>query len=255
MNQSTNLKLDRHQNFAEFLKVTVETTRKTLKCDRVIIYDASELPVAEVIVESVDSVSDSILGKTITDPFLAGDYLEMYCYGQAVAIDNLDTANIDQNQLAELKKLKIKSLAIAPIFADNELLAFLVAHQCSRLQPWHSEAVNLLTEKANITGFALANIVKAGKSKDVNLTKQAIETQKQGNSQIMDGAKSENGNGNGNGNGKIKPTENTSIQENISSNSFADVIEKIDNYFDSYKSYYSNGNIKSEALSSWLGFA
>lgn len=34
-----------------------------------------------------------------------------------------------------------------------------------------------------------------------------------------------------------------------------DVIEKIDTYFDSYKSYYNNGNIKSEALSSWLGFA
>jgi hypothetical protein len=34
-----------------------------------------------------------------------------------------------------------------------------------------------------------------------------------------------------------------------------DVIEKIDNYFDSYKSYYSNGKIKSESVSSWLGFA
>jgi hypothetical protein len=33
-----------------------------------------------------------------------------------------------------------------------------------------------------------------------------------------------------------------------------DVIEKIDNNFDSYKSYYSNGNIKSEVVSSWLGF-
>jgi methyl-accepting chemotaxis protein PixJ len=226
MNQSTNLNPNSYQNFVEFLNITVETTRKTLKCDRVMIYDASELPVTKVIVESVDSASKSILGQKITDPFLTGDYLELYSYGQAVAIDNLDGANIDQNQLTELKKLQVKSLAIAPIFANNELLAFLVAHQCSRLQPWHCEVVNLLTEKASMAGFALANIVKAGKSKDVNLTKQATETQKQGNSQIMDGAKSVNGNGNGSGNGKIQPIPNTRNQENIS-DLFTDVLEKI----------------------------
>ncbi|MBW4533526.1 MAG: GAF domain-containing protein [Pleurocapsa minor HA4230-MV1] len=221
MIQSPNIEQNNHQNLEELFKVTVETTRKNLKCDRVIIYDASELPRSEVIAESVDSVYAGILGQTIIDPFLGGDYLETYCYGQAVAIDNIDNANIAQNQLEDLKKLKIKSLAIAPISVDNKLLAFLVAHQCSRLQPWHSQAVALLTEKANITGYALASILKAEKSK-VNFTKQAIETQQEGNSQTMDRAK----NVNENGNGKIKPIQSTGIQENIN-NSLADVNDKI----------------------------
>ena len=226
MIQSPNVEQNNYQNLEELFKVTVETTRKNLKCDRVMIYDASELPQAEVIAESVDSIYASLLGQIIIDPFLTGDYLETYCYGQAVAIDNIDNANVAQNQLEDLKKLKIKSLAIAPISVDNKLLAFLVAHQCSRLQPWHSQAVALLTEQANITGYALASMLKAEKLKNVNFTKQVTETQQEGDSQIMDRAK--NGNGNGNGNEKIKPIQSTGIQENIS-NSFADVHDKIAN--------------------------
>ena len=228
MIQSPNVEQNNYQNLEELFKVTVETTRKNLKCDRVMIYDASELPQAEVIAESVDSIYASLLGQIIIDPFLTGDYLETYCYGQAVAIDNIDNANVAQNQLEDLKKLKIKSLAIAPISVDNKLLAFLVAHQCSRLQPWHSQAVALLTEQANITGYALASMLKAEKLKNVNFTKQVTETQQEGDSQIMDRAKNGNGNGNGNGNEKIKPIQSTGIQENIS-NSFADVHDKIAN--------------------------
>ncbi len=229
MTQSTDLKLNSYQNLEELFQITVETTRKTLKCDRVIIYDASELPKAEVIAESVDSVYASILGRTIIDPFLEADYLEMYCYGQAVAVDDIYTVDVGQNQLEDLKELKIKSLAIAPISVGNKLLAFLVAHQCSKLQPWHPEAVSFLTEKANITGFALSNIVKTQKSK-VNSTNQVTESQQKGNSPTMDRMK--NGNENGNENGIIKPTDpieqKTKVQENIN-NSFAEVNEKIAN--------------------------
>jgi methyl-accepting chemotaxis protein PixJ len=226
MIQSPNLEQNNYQNLEELFQVTVKTTRKNLQCDRVMIYDASELPQAEVIAESVDSIYASILGQTIIDPFLAGDYLETYCYGQTVAINNIDKVNVAQNQLENLKKLEIKSLAIAPISVDNKLLAFLVAHQCSKLQSWSSQAVALLKERANIAGYALASILKSEKLKDVNFTKQAIEIQQVGNSQIMDRAK--NGNGNGNGNGKMKPIANTGIQENIG-NPLADVHDKIAN--------------------------
>ncbi|HEY9771146.1 MAG TPA: GAF domain-containing protein [Coleofasciculaceae cyanobacterium] len=261
MTQSSDLKLNSYQNLEELFHITVETTRKTLKCDRVIIYDASELPKAEVIAESVDSVHASILGRTIIDPFLEDDYLEMYCYGQAVAVDDIYTVDVGQNQLEDLKELKIKGLAIAPISVGNKLLAFLVAHQCSKLQPWHPKAVSFLTEKANITGFALSNIVKTQKSK-LNSTNQVTEShrllrrpkgrreasalayrsaykttetartvgQQKGNSLTMDRMK--NGNENGNEIGIIKPIDpieqKTKVQENINS-SFAEVNEKIAN--------------------------
>ena len=228
MTQSIDSKLNNFHNLEELLKITVETTRKALKCDRVIIYDASELPTAEVIAESKDSVYASLLGQTLVDPFLEDDYLEMYCYGQPVAVNDIYTANIGQNRLKELEKFKIKSLAIAPIFVDNKLLAFLVAHQCSKPQSWHPNAVNLLSEKANMTGFALSNIAKAKELKDFKFTKQKTNShssQQKGNSQTMNRAN----NGNGNGKENIKPTEqNTKIQKNINS-LFAAVSEKIAN--------------------------
>ena len=73
MIQSPNVEQNNYQNLEELFKVTVETTRKNLKCDRVMIYDASELPQAEVIAESVDSIYASLLGQIIIDPFLTGD--------------------------------------------------------------------------------------------------------------------------------------------------------------------------------------
>ena len=163
MNQSPNLKADNYQHLEEIFQLAVETTKKTLKCDRVIVYDASELPKSEVIAESVDSEYASIQGTIITDPFLAEEYLEMYCYGQAVAINDVSQASISKSKLKDLEKLEIKSLLIAPISVDNKLLAFLVVHQCSKFRAWNTEAINFLTGRANAAAFALSNIIKAQK--------------------------------------------------------------------------------------------
>ena len=157
---SLDLKPDTQQNIQEILEITVQTTRKTLKCDRVIIYDASQLPLAEVIAESVAPESASLLGKVINDPFLAEEYVELYCYGKAVTLDRIGSA-VDSRRTESLKQLEITGLAIAPIVVNNELSALLVAHQCSG-RPWHSQTSDLLTEKANTTSYALANIIQAG---------------------------------------------------------------------------------------------
>ena len=177
MIQALNLELSKDPNLKEFFKVTVETTRKTLKCDRVIVYSASNLPQGLVIAESVDAQKyDSIVGTTIKDPFLTGEHLEMYCYGLPVAIDDIYKADIVNSDLEDLEKLGIKSLAIAPILVKNNLLAFLVAHQYSKLQPWHSQAVDFLTERANTVSLALSNLAKAENLESFNLIEQTTES-------------------------------------------------------------------------------
>ena len=119
MNKSLELKSSNYQDIKEILEITVTTTRKLLKCDRVVIYDASEVPHAEVIAESVDAKYPASLGTILFDPFLTGDYLELYCYGQAIVVKDLDATGIKSSQLEDLKRLKIKGLAIAPIAFDN----------------------------------------------------------------------------------------------------------------------------------------
>ncbi len=238
MTQSPNLKTNNYQHLEKIVQLTVETTRKTLKCDRVIIYDANELLKSKIIAESVDSQYASILGKTIIDPFLAGDYLELYCYGQAVAIDNIYATDISKSKLEDLEKFKIKSLLIAPISVNQELLAFLAAHQCSEFRAWNSETRKFLTEKANMTGFALSNIVKARKSESsenesislspssnnevLEAAQQTVKSQKSDNPPLtMDREK------NGNSNANTQHSEQqTKIQEN-KTKLFSDVNDRI----------------------------
>ena len=90
MTQALDLKLSNDRNLEEFFKVTVETRRKTQNCDRVIVYNASELPRALVLAESVDAQYSSILGTRIKDPFLEGKHLEMYNHGLPAVINDIN---------------------------------------------------------------------------------------------------------------------------------------------------------------------
>ena len=55
MSQAFELKQIKYQNLQKILQTSVASTRKILNCDRVIIYDASNLPQARVLAESLDS--------------------------------------------------------------------------------------------------------------------------------------------------------------------------------------------------------
>ena len=178
MTQYSDLRTENYRHLEAIFQFTVEKTRKILKGDRVIIYDASELPKSTIIAESVAPKYTSIKGITITNPFLATEeYLEMYCYGQAVAINDISATNISKSRLEDLERLKIKSLSIAPIFINKKLLAFLDVHQCSKLRIWNSEAIKFLSERANAASFALSNMAKDRQSKltdDADLSEQKI---------------------------------------------------------------------------------
>ena len=162
MTQALDVKLSDDSNLEKLLKVTVETTRKIINCDRVFVYSASDLANAVVLAESVDVQYVSILGTTVKDPFLQGEYLEMFCYGLPVVINDLETANIARSELEDLERLGVKGLAIAPISVGEKLLALLVAHQYAESHSWDIEAVDFLIEKAQIASLTLSNLAKAG---------------------------------------------------------------------------------------------
>ena len=175
MSQAFELKQIKYQNLQKILQTSVASTRKILNCDRVIIYDASNLPQARVLAESLDSQHTTLLGQTIHDPFLEGDYLEMYCYGMSLTIDDICTSDISFNDIEYLEKLGIKSVAVAPICVEEQLLAFLVAHQCTQTQPWELQTVDFLAEQANKVGIAISSIAHTDTSKKFNFPQQLVE--------------------------------------------------------------------------------
>ncbi len=222
MIESLDLKISHNPNVKELLKFIVETTKKTLECDRVIVYSASEFPKPLVLAESVDAKYPSILGKTINDPFLEGEYLEMYHYGLPVVINDIEATDISQSHLENLKKLEIKGLAIAPISVENKLLALLVAHQCSTIKPWYSDKVHVLTEKANATGLALSNIVNADKSQQLKIVpEQKPDSPEKGDSLIIEPKE--------NGNSYLQQRKHNIVIQEDRSGLFSEVKDKIAN--------------------------
>lgn len=175
MSQAFELKQIKSQNLPQILQTSVESARKILDCDRVLIYDASNLPHVRVLAEAVEGTDATLLGQTIRDPFLEGDYLEMYCYGMSLTIDDIYTSDVNQSDLEDLEKLRIKSVAVAPIYVEEQLSAFLIAHQCSQSQPWNLRAVNHLAEQASSLGTALSAIAQAPESSDFNFPQQLAE--------------------------------------------------------------------------------
>ena len=215
MTQALDVTLSDDSNLEKLLKVTVETTRKIVNCDRIIVYSASDMPNAVILAESVAPQYVSILGTTIKDPFLQGEYLEMFCYGLPVVINDIEAANIDKSELEDLAKLGVRSLAIAPITVGDKLLALLVAHQYSEPYSWDIEAVDFLTEKAQIASLTLSNLAKAGTNS--HLTPQTDD--KPG---ALTMAQTQNGNGHSN-----MQLETAPIIEEDRSSLFSAVIDKI----------------------------
>ncbi len=175
MSQAFELKQIKHHNLQQILQTSVESAREILHCDRVIIYDASNLPQARVLAESVAVKNTALLGKTLQDPFLEGDYLEMYCYGMSLTIDDIYTSDISQNDLKDLEQLGIKSVAVAPIYVEEKLLAFLVAHQCGQTNAWDFKTVDFLAEQARVAGIALSAIAQADETEEFKFPQQ-VET-------------------------------------------------------------------------------
>ena len=192
MTQSFDLELSKEQNLREILKVkeiltvTVETTRKIIKCDRVIIYTVSQLSQCLVLADSFDTQYSSIVGKTIKDPFLGREHLNLYSHDLLVTIDDIYQANKSKSDLEDLEKLGVKSLAIAPIAINNKLSCLLAAYQCSRLQPWHPETVNFLRIGAKTAGKIISNIFQSKKTPYLNLKLQIAESQKEANSSTIE---------------------------------------------------------------------
>ena len=160
MNQNIESKQSKHQNLKRVLKVTVDTVRTFLQCDRVVIYNVKNFSTAAIIAESKGDLCSSLAGKIIKDPFLEEAFGELYDRDLAIIIDDVYTSDVSNDGLRDLEKLEIKSVAIAPIYVDNKLLAFLAAHQCVESKPWNSEAASFLAEQAREIGLNIAKIIK-----------------------------------------------------------------------------------------------
>ena len=140
-------------DISEILQITVENARKILLCDRVIYQDFEDD--GDRVAESVDERFVSALDLKNND-FLGA--AEIYRDGETIAIANIDRSQLPEDCLEVLKSLAVVAVLVIPVIIEDNLVGWLIAHQCSEERTWQDEEINLLSQMAFGLGRAIEKI-------------------------------------------------------------------------------------------------
>jgi methyl-accepting chemotaxis protein PixJ len=142
---------------AEVLQIAVDRSRKSLGCDRVIIYGLQNNNLGKIIAESTNPALNSILGNVIKDPCFEYRFIEKYQQGRIRAIDNIYEAGMTSCYIENLAKIAVKSNLVVPILGRNsQLYGLLVAHQCFNFRQWQPWEIDWLAQIGSQTGLSLS---------------------------------------------------------------------------------------------------
>jgi diguanylate cyclase (GGDEF)-like protein/PAS domain S-box-containing protein len=143
-------------NLDEILNTTVAEVRQFLQTDRVIIYRFEPDGSGTVIVESVDPVWVSILGRKIEDNCLsAAQCLQSYTKGRIHGITDIYSAEIDGCYVNLLASFQVKANLVVPILQGENLWGLLVAQHCANPRQWQVLEIDLLQQLATSVGIAI----------------------------------------------------------------------------------------------------
>jgi methyl-accepting chemotaxis protein PixJ len=148
-------------NLGNVLRTTVLETRQSLRADRVMILRFKEDFVSGTVTqESVAPGLPQALNREIEDPCFREWYLKHYKEGNVTTIDDIYKAKFANCYIKALERLGVRANMVAPIVRDEplqgpQLYGLLIAHQCSAPREWQQSEVNLFTQVAIQTGFAL----------------------------------------------------------------------------------------------------
>jgi hypothetical protein len=150
------LKIRQSLQLEEILQTTVTEVRKSLACDRVVIYRLGADKTGTVVTENVVSGSPSLLEQTFSAEVFPEAYHQGYCHGQIGIVADVENAEISPCHREFLQQLAVKAKLVIPILQKNELWGLLIAHQCTSPRQWFSFEIELLRQLADQVGIALA---------------------------------------------------------------------------------------------------
>ncbi|HEY9694616.1 MAG TPA: GAF domain-containing protein [Oculatellaceae cyanobacterium] len=143
------LKLDK------ILLTIVEEVRKLLSTDRVVIYQFTRVWQGEVVVESINSKTTSILGLTNEDNCFPLEHALLYQGGRIRVVNNVSESNLQQCHKDFLANIQVQANLVVPIRRSDHLWGLLVAHECHQPREWRQEEVELLQGLADQAAIAI----------------------------------------------------------------------------------------------------
>ena len=159
-------------NLTQTLNTAVQEVRQLLATDRTVIYRFDSDKQGMVVVESVGSDWQPLLGRKLEETSFGESYVSLYRAGKIQAIADIYTASLSDIHRDFLVSLQVRANLVVPIFigdesqeltaeyspetteiaepiasldkCQNRLWGLLVAHQCSGPRDWTDSEVDLL---------------------------------------------------------------------------------------------------------------
>ena len=134
---------------------TVTEVREFLNTDRVLIYRFEPDFSGVIVVESANSIVQSVFGHQIDEPCFAERHLERYKQGKIHVMENIATAKLASCYSDVLKKFEVQANLVVPIVASQELWGLLISHHCQSPRYWQQCEIELLKQLAIQVGIAV----------------------------------------------------------------------------------------------------
>lgn len=149
------LKIRQSLDLSTILQQTVDEVRSFLATDRVLIYGFDDRFQRSILVESIASPWNSILGRDVRDPCFTSELIHLYYHGKIQIINDLATAELSSCYRELLDSCQVKANSVVPIVTEKKLWGLLIAQHCSAPRQWQQANIELLKQVATMVGIAV----------------------------------------------------------------------------------------------------
>lgn len=158
----------------DIFNAAVQEVQNALKGDRVTICRLNEDGENQVVAEAVGRQFPSVMAMKLPSPWLDVSHHESYLRGQIHAVADVYDANLEEDDVDQLKARGIRASLVAPVIAKQELIGFLVVHQCSMARQWSDNETEILKKAAIQIGTALDQALALQQQEDAAAQAQIL---------------------------------------------------------------------------------
>jgi light-regulated signal transduction histidine kinase (bacteriophytochrome) len=159
------LRIRQSLNLEQILDTTVGEVRQWLNSDRVLIYRFNPDWSGLVMVESVNNVAWSIMGRVIADPCFEQTWLEPYRHGRVASTEDIYANDLTLCYVEFLAQYHVRANLVVPILLSLEqsnttsptphLWGLLIAHECDQPRKWQPTEIDFLQQLATHVAIAI----------------------------------------------------------------------------------------------------
>jgi PAS domain S-box-containing protein len=162
------LKIQCELNLDQILAITVKEAQELLRIDRVVIYQFQQDWSGKFVVEAVNELGLSIIGKTVDDECLNQYYVQKHLNRSISSINDVDLADLSPCHKELLQRFQVKANIVVSISFGDTLWGLLIAHQCSEMRNWEAFEIDLLKQLANHVAIAIQQVKLFETVQDLN---------------------------------------------------------------------------------------